>query len=93
MTTEEYDKLLKEEEVKYNESLSKLAIKYAISNRKYNIGDILQCRNIKIKVDKINWSFNYGGYPCCVYVGYDLKKDNTPNKSNTRSKIYQTWLE
>lgn len=93
MTKEEYKKLKKDLEASNKLHLNKLARKYAFSNNKVGIGDIISDHIHKIRVDKIK--FTIGGncistLPECVYYGPRLKKNDDPFVNGDRETIWQS---
>ncbi len=69
--------------------------KFALSNQKYKIGDILKCDLGVIKVDKITIAGIFNSEKAeCVYSGKKLKKsDLKPHKNGDRESFYQSRVE
>ena len=89
MTKEEYKAELSLLEQEFNDKKDMLARKYAYANKKYKEGDILECYDEIILVDKIMWGYGLQE-PRCSYYGYLLKKDLTPRKDKKRSNFSQS---
>ena len=68
---------------------NKLLHAYAVKNRRFEIGDILQDGCHVISVDKITWSScSNGGAPFSIYYGYLLTKKLQPRKDEERQRVY-----
>lgn len=91
MNLDELKKLEKDAEIEYKSKLNRLAHQYAISNKKFGKGQIIDSGVYRIKIDNIKvsgWSF--GEPPCCVYYGFKLTKKNAPFKNQERVGIRET---
>lgn len=77
MTKEEYYKKKEDLEEKYKHDVNMLAIKYARSNQKFHIGDVIQNRYTKrtilIEHEKVTW-LGFDNIAGMVYVGHLLNK-------------------
>lgn len=92
MTLEEYKNRLKEIA---DERLSKekvLAKEYANANNPYKVGDIVEDHIGKVLVEQIQYSYDIFHMPCAVYIGSELKKDNSKKKNDSKREVYQTNL-
>jgi len=74
MTKEEFDKRKQEIEKEKECELKKLRIEYAHSNRKYEIGDIIEDHYHRIKVEKFSVYDRFKEYTEILYDGVELKK-------------------
>jgi len=79
-------------EKRHKKEMNGLMIKFALANKKLNIGDIASDGTRSIRVDKFKYTC-YGKYPEVVYIGQTLKKDGTPTKKIQEDSIYQTYLK
>jgi hypothetical protein len=93
MTPEQYKEKLKEIQEKHKKELFQLDKEYALLNNTYKIGDIIEDHQGKIKIEKF---LIYKGYnnnlPICVYLGVELKKDETPTKKGDKRQVWQSNL-
>jgi len=91
MTQQQYDAAINSLYTEYEQKKKKVAEEYAFANNPYKIGDVISDHIGTIIIEKIRFSFPFGSkYPCCVYVGTQLKKDGTPHKRQEYTKIFQT---
>jgi hypothetical protein len=91
MTQEEYKQKLVDLEDQYKKQKNEIIREYAYTNNPYATGAIISDHNNKIRVDKIMVGTVRGNeFPCCVYEGVQLNKDNTPNKRGLTSRVYQS---
>lgn len=74
------------------EKIKKIQRDYAISNNPYNIGDIIEDHNCKIKIENIKYSV-FWDVPSCVYYGTLIQKNGKPFKNNKQGTIYQTNIK
>jgi hypothetical protein len=86
MTPQELQVSLEQLEKDYEEKRKNVIKEYALSNNPYKVDDIIEDHAERIKITKILISVNS---KCCVYEGVRLKKDGTPYKNNTNSRIFQ----
>ena len=79
----------------YAEDKNAIRKKFALSNKKYKIGDILKCDLGIIKVSKITIAGVFNSEKAeCVYHGEKLKKSNMePYKNGDRESFYQSRVE
>ena len=91
MTHEEYKLRKKKLEEQYNVDLRWLNREYALSNNKYQVGDIVTDHIGSIKVESISIEDSFGtGIPTCVYTGLELKKDLTPTKKLSKRQVWES---
>lgn len=91
MTQEKYLETIAAIDAEYEQKKKKVAEEYAFANNPYKIGDVISDHIGTIIIEKIRFSFPFGSkYPCCVYVGTQLKKDGTPHKRQEHTNIFQT---
>ena len=88
MEPTEYKEKLKQLGEDYEAATKKLKIKFALSNAKFKVGDIIKDERWTILVDKITTSVRFDRLPEPVYHGVELIKNLTPNKKGTRNSIY-----
>ena len=92
MTKDEYIEKHKQITQRYKEELDGLAITYAKSNRKYQIGDIVKCDYCIIKIDKISVYKSANDIENC-YSGTKLRKnDLTPYANGATANIWQSRI-
>ncbi len=91
MTHEEY-KLKKEGlEKQHRIVVNSLNRECALSNNKYQVGDIVTDHIGSIKIESIGVEISFGsGIPTCTYAGLELKKDLTPTKKLTKRQVWQS---
>lgn len=89
MTEQEYQKRLMSIRNESRKQECELAVEYAMSNNPYKVGDIIQDRIGRLRIEKIEVKRMFYGYPYCIYFGVELKKDGTPHKRQTRRYIVQ----
>lgn len=87
MTEQDYKNETAIIEAEYNNKIKALNIKYAKSQEKFKIGDIIKDDRWAFKIDKITCYVSFGKVEP-VYHGVELKKDLTPKKNNNRVCIY-----
>lgn len=87
MKEEEYIKKIKDLKREYEILENLIHKEFALSNAVFKIGDTIKDERWAFKIDKITVS-KYGYYPQVVYHGFQLKKDLTPRKDETRVCIY-----
>jgi len=87
MTKETLDQQLAQLLEDYEQSKKELIKLYCISNNPYKVGDVFTDDYGSIKIGKIKYSIRS---MCCVYYGYELKKDGTPKKSGAVRTAYQS---
>ena len=87
MEKETYLEKLKEIEQDAAVKKSNLYKEYALANAKYKVGDLIKDERWAFVIDKISVYVGYG-IPQPVYHGFELKKDLTPKKNNSRVTIY-----
>lgn len=80
MEKSEYDSKLAELHKEFDLQRKELAEEFAFSNAKYKEGDILEGSTGIMKVEKLRCNIIYDKVDV-LYVGYELKKDLTPKKS------------
>jgi hypothetical protein len=88
MTIEEYKERLAVITTEFEIEKRKLNGDYAMSNRRFNKGDILKGYNSTILVDEFKLGRSFNGIPYLVYYGFELKKDLTPKKNGARDSIH-----
>lgn len=78
----------------YKRNKKDLAIRFAKSNNKVKIGDIITDHFHTIVVEKIEYTFSSTGYdvPSCVYHGEHLKKNGERRKKKEQSEVHQVNL-
>lgn len=91
ISKEHYLNELKKIEDLADQKIKAIQREYALSNAEFKIHDILfdERRSLTIKVDRIT-TYVGGKYeePIAVYHGFELKKDLTIKKSETRQSFY-----
>lgn len=88
MNIEELEKLEKMEKERHKREMDRLAISFAKSNQKFEIGQIIENHNERIKIDKIKYGgWSFGAPPCCIYYGTAYTLKNTPYKNNRKAGI------
>src|SRR5690242_19211836 len=88
MTEQEYHKELESIERDYESQKQKLYIKYGMSKKLFENGNVIKSHNGQLlMIDKITVS-KFHGLPEPVYHGFELKKDLTPRKDKNRISIY-----
>ncbi len=81
----------RELEKEYNDKVKALKIEYANSNNPYKIGDIIEARTGKIRIEKIWGSQSMlSEYPECIYSGPRLTKAGREFKSGEKMNVYQS---
>ena len=88
MTKEEFERLIEVLRLDYEKARTDLAIKFALSNNPYKIGDIIEDHYHKIKIEYIK-VYYVSSSPQCLYTGVELKKDNTPTNKQSNTTMYQ----
>ena len=90
MTQEEFIIELDKLEQEMNDRIISLSKKYAISNKKHKIGDVVTDNIGSVLID--HWQFTRGGkkwLPENIYSGYELKKDGSIRKDKSRRSVYE----
>lgn len=89
MNEAQYKSAIKEIEREMHVKKSQLAAKYAKTNRKHKIGDIVTDHIGSILVEKIMFTNGYSSLPDSVYEGPILTKQNKPRKDGKVRDVYQ----
>lgn len=91
MTEIEYDKKLTELSREYNKKVEDFKHEFAMSNKKYNIGDIIKSNVAIIEIDDISVStYMFTKYPDVHYFGYELTQKLQKRKDGERQGIFQS---
>jgi len=88
MTEADYKHKMQVIETEYLQAKKQLYLDYAISQRKYNVGDIIKNDNgTIIEVQKYGVSVFFS-LPKPTYIGKELRKDLVPKKNGGIGTIY-----
>lgn len=87
MEKEVYEQKLNEIENECSQKKTKLMVDYGLSQKKFDVGDIITNNIYTIKVDKITVYKSFG-LPMPVYHGVELTKELVPKKNKNRGAIY-----
>jgi hypothetical protein len=94
MTTEEYKNRLKEIAKEKEAKEIQLTKEYVNANNPYKVGDIVEDHIGKILVEQITITYTFSSnLPCALYIGSELKKDNSKKKNGSKRNVYQTNLK
>jgi hypothetical protein len=95
MTREQFDERAKWIRHETIEKFRKLGMDYAIKNRKYNIGDIIEdhYKRIKIRSITVLWSNDGSRLPKEEFRGVRLRKDLMPFGDQSDNVIYSCNIE
>jgi hypothetical protein len=93
MNEKEFDAEKDRLENEYTNYLSRLKIRYAISNKVADIGDLIQDHIKMIKCSKITVFNPVYGYPSCVYHGVRIKKNGEEFNTKKIECIYQQSIK
>jgi len=75
---------------KHDVAMKKLSEKYALSNNKHEVGDVVSDSVGSISVERITWDYFLGSdLPYCLYHGVMLTKKLMPYKSGERRTVSQ----
>jgi len=69
-----------------------LAKDYALSNRKADIGDIIEDYLGKVLAQKMGVTFGLGECPSIRYFGICLKKNGDPRKDGKKRWVYESRM-
>ena len=89
---QEYDNEMQSLESEFEVKKKELMKEFAFSNNPHKIGDVVADHSGSIKIEKIKYGKSISNYPCCVYIGIELKKDLTPAKKQNHTQIWQSNL-
>ncbi len=93
MTKEKFDNKIKEINDAKNKAIKQLKYKYAMSNNKYKVNDVIEDHIGKGKIEEITAiSGAFGNYGECLYRCLELKKDGKPKKNKNVRQFYQSNL-
>jgi hypothetical protein len=97
MNKTEYDKKRAEIETRYEEELQRLEQSYALSNKKYEIGDVVKSVNGCFRIDEIKWrrETSFGDFsprlpPECIYEGIAVRLNGKPYRKLCRKAAAQS---
>lgn len=88
MNKEELATALTELSADYVKRKNSLLRTYCQDNNSYSIGDIFIDHIGSVKIEAIRYMLSEN-LPCCVYHGFELKKDGTPRKDGKRRTAFQ----
>ena len=88
MEKEEYDIKLKELKDEFKKKETALIIECGLSQKKFDVGDIITNNIYTIKVDSVRVHMGFEKYPMPVYHGVELTKALVPKKNGGRGAIY-----
>ena len=91
MTQERYTKEIEAIEKQAKEQKWQVSLKFAKSNQKYKIDDILRSNSHIIEVDKISYGYSFSGkFSEAHYYGYVLTAKLEKYKNNGRHQASQS---
>ena len=88
MDQKEYQEKLKVLEKEFNQKATALSIECGLSQKKYNIGDIITNGIWTIKVEAVRAYLGLEKCPMPVYHGASLTEDLVPKKNKEKGSIY-----
>jgi hypothetical protein len=95
MNEPEYEKAIELQEEANKKKVSMINMKFAMSNNSVTVGDIVEDRRGKLRVERIAFtgpSILYGSLPCCIYHGPRLTKKGEARKDGVCLPVYQVNL-
>tara|TARA_R100000951_G_scaffold97898_1_gene87713 strand:- start:1662 stop:1946 length:285 start_codon:yes stop_codon:yes gene_type:complete len=91
MKLDKYKEMQSELKKDFENKNRMLDIKYAISNQKFSIGDLIESNQGKIYVEDVKYSRGFMREdPEAVYCGVQLTKKLNPRKDKNKINIYQS---
>lgn len=94
MYEDEYKKALVRLDDEFKRRKAEFGCQYARSNNPYKKGDVVtdHMRSIRIETIRVEYP-SFGEFPCCVYRGKELKKDDTLKKGAKYRDVWQSNLK
>lgn len=94
MTREEFDNMLNELQLEFNESKKALLAKFALSNNTIAVGDVVRDHKGCGRVEKLQATMSsLSKYSEMRYWCLELKKDGTPKKNGAFRWVYQSNIK
>lgn len=92
MNKQQLDKKIAKLTEQYESRILQERLKFANSNNPFSVGEIIFSKTTCLEIEKIELHVEYG-YPSCLYVGKELKKEGSYRVKSLTTALYQKYVD